>query len=470
MRIIKRFSNIEPRFLFIILAIPYAAIMLYWTPPFQVPDEQSHFFRSYMLAEGKLLEDWLQNGTGGSIPESLVRAWDISTNKQNIRSNPQGKVDPQSMARAWALPLNRDQRIVVDVNRNRSPLPYVPQALGIRLGLFFDAGPLFLLYLGRIFAFVFYAALCFFAVGTTPVLKNTLMILALTPMSMSLACSVSHDAVTIAVSFLYMACLFKFAFETEKIEKKETAALLAFSIVLALTKPFYLWCLLVTIIPLSKYKGKTDCAIKAGSVVFAYFAAAKSWNAFKDHYYAEINTQIFNHIELFHNAVSSNNQKAGSDFGEFIALFARTVEQNAGFYLKSLVANLGWLDTSFPGWYVYLVLLAAIGVSLFGAAPQKASVGAKAKLICFSFFILFFAAAHFHVYWADGHYSCGNDAFIKGIQGRYFLPLSLLPFVALCNKGRTMERIGRYNGIVAPLVALCSMLLTISILEARYFG
>ncbi len=168
--------------------------------------------------------------------------------------------------------------------------------------------------------------------------------------------------------------------------------------------------------------------------------------------------------------MSSNNQKAGSDFGEFIALFARTVEQNAGFYLKSLVANLGWLDTSFPDWYVWLALLAAMAVSLFGAAPQKVAVDAKAKLICFSFFILFFAAAHFHVYWTDGHYSCGNDAFIKGIQGRYFLPLSPLPFVALCNRNRAMERIGRYNGVVANLVALCSMLLTIPILEARYCG
>ena len=468
-RLVEQSAKIRYEYIFVSLAIPYALIMLYLTPPFQVPDEQSHFFRSYMLAEGKLFEDRLQKGSGGSIPSSLVKAWHLSTNDLGIRFKLNQKVDSNSIKKAWALPLDQNDRIVVDVGRNRSPFVYVPQALGIKLGMLFDANPILLLYLGRISCFVFWTVLCFCAIGTTPILKGTFAILALTPMSMFMACSVSHDVVTNCTALLYTAYLFKLAFEAEKFGKREFAILLLFSIVLPFTKHFYYLCLLVLIVPASKFKDKKDYVLKLGSVFFLYFATIKLWKTLKIFYYSKINTRILENIELFHYNVTSNNQKAGSDLAEFATLFFNTVECKAGFYLHSFIARLGWLDTAFPDWYIAFIFILAIAISLLGDEPKTFAVHWKTKAYCLSFFILFFIGAHLNMYLTDGFFSKRGESLILGIQGRYFIPLSILPFLSLYNGNRKWAKFVKYNKVLLILGAIVSMVLSFSILKCRYY-
>ena len=65
-------ANILPPFYVLVMGVIFGGSMIFLTPPFNVPEEDQHFYRSYQCSQGVIYAARNDNSVGGRLPASLV--------------------------------------------------------------------------------------------------------------------------------------------------------------------------------------------------------------------------------------------------------------------------------------------------------------------------------------------------------------------------------------------------------------
>ncbi len=193
------------RRVFLPLALIFGTLFIFITPPFQVPDEYMHFYRSYQVSEGRLTAYRVGEDIGGYLPRSLVELGDRLPN--GLQRDPNFHLHFQDIWKLRTIPLHPQDQIFVVFGAVswHSPMNYFPQAAAIAIGRSFGLTPLWLLYCGRGGNLICWTLLAYFAIRLIPIMDWTLMLLALMPMSLAQASSLSADATVNGVCFLFVA-------------------------------------------------------------------------------------------------------------------------------------------------------------------------------------------------------------------------------------------------------------------------
>ena len=235
--------EILPERVFLGISLLFGLAFAFITPPFQVADEPSHLFRSWQISEFNLFK------YNDKAPESLVH---LSTMANRMMFMAHEKTGIDELTSLAEIELNEEDQSTVETPNYI--LPYLPQALGISLGDWLGINPLGQFYLARILNLLVCLFILFQAIRITPVLKWLFFLLSLLPMVLYQMASLSYDAMTISLSFLLTAILFKLAFGTSsQISIRDLASLFIVSAFLALCKPpYYIIALAFLIIPASK--------------------------------------------------------------------------------------------------------------------------------------------------------------------------------------------------------------------------
>ena len=235
-------------------ALLFGALFAAVTPPFQTPDEPAHFYRAYLVSEGRLDLLPARDRTAAPLPVSVHR---IGTDLlAGLPFHPERKIAPRAILEAFRIPLTPGRREPVFFHNTLQYtfLPYVPQAIGIAAGRLLGAPPLALLYLARLTNLLCGALAIAFAVRRLPALAWLAAMVALTPMSLSLLGSVSADVTTIASSFLLVSTVAKLAWGTEAATRGDLLWLAAAAAVLCASKPPYLpLVFLALLIPTARF-------------------------------------------------------------------------------------------------------------------------------------------------------------------------------------------------------------------------
>ena len=197
--------TILPEKIYLVLALVFGLLLVFITPPLQVPDEIDHLNRSYQLTELNIFQ---YNST---VPTSLMQLFDNYA-KMNYDTFKKNSIDKVQSLRE--IELNPEMRTTIHVRP--FIFPYFPQAVGISLGKMLNCSPVMLLYIGRIFNLLFSICLIYLAIRTAPVLKWTFSLLGLMPMTLFLCASLSKDAMIIGLSFLLIALLLRFAYDQQR--------------------------------------------------------------------------------------------------------------------------------------------------------------------------------------------------------------------------------------------------------------
>src|SRR5438034_2263054 len=66
-----RSSGVKPHFVFLVFAVAGGLLLLVLTPPFQVPDEPSHFYRAYAISEGHFTARLQRGSPGEMLPAAI---------------------------------------------------------------------------------------------------------------------------------------------------------------------------------------------------------------------------------------------------------------------------------------------------------------------------------------------------------------------------------------------------------------
>ena len=252
------------------------------TPPFQVPDEVQHFYRAFQLSDLRIRAE-VQNGVaGGTLPDSLPELVKSSVYTRDGIFYPATPSPMTKTLKLASIPLEGSARRFVAFPGSAfySPPPYVPQVLGIAVGRLFGLGPLYLLYLGRLFNCLAALGLVGLAVYLMPVAGELVMIVGLLPMSLYLYASISPDAAVISCALLFIALSFS-ASTRGNWKTWELATAAAAAAVLCSVKPTYAPILLAGVVPQLLRRGKAAIVVGAHVILVAVaLGAAAGWLLF----------------------------------------------------------------------------------------------------------------------------------------------------------------------------------------------
>lgn len=438
-----------PGWLFATLAAVGGFAFAALTPPLQAPDEQRHLLRAFMIARGRLAAVRGADGSvghavpcsvadmlarvdrgvpraGGALPAPAPFATYLDFLRRHggdrLRFRTDRVVDVPALRSELGVPMDGGCEEFVPLPSPYPPLAYAPQALAAGLVWLLGAPPVTAVHLGRLFNLAAWIALGVAALQRIPAHGWTLACVALTPMSLFLAASLSPDAATNGLAFLFTACTLRAAARRTPMDGRELAALLALAAGLGLVKPTYVpLALLLLLVPAERCGGRARHLGLVAAALLAGVVPSAAWSAWLQ-------------------SLGVGPRLPGTDPAAqvayvvahplaFVAALARTLGPG-GFgwaWVSSFVGILGWMDTVLPTpvYVLYPLGLLAVALADGGSASPVRGSGRWVTLVAgASCAVAVLAAAY--VGWTP----VGARA-VSGVQGRYFLPCAPALLVAL---------------------------------------
>lgn len=451
----------KPEKLYAVVGLIFGLLLLTVTPPFQAPDEPSHFCRAYQVSRGggRPLKNPATGEAGGYLPVSCYQVW---TCFADIPFNTDAKALRWRFEMAAPLALNPQAEQFLDFSSAAiySPIPYLPAATGMALARWLDLPALGLLYLARLCNLLASILLIYIAIRLTPVLKWCFVIVALLPMFVFQAASLSADSLTLSLTLLFTAGLFAALFGEDASRNWRAVILLTvIGAMLALSKPFYLpLILLVWLIRPGAGESRRQWIWKPVLVCGATCAVLVLWSALIAPYYHPGRSDV-------PIAPGAQAWYVLTHPVQFIITLGVTFRQDLPVIMLSLVGWLGWMDTPLPAVVHILAWIFLAGVWLNDPWDQHGFTAAR-RMIVAAGVVACLIAIGYLLYLS---FNAVGAPRIEGLQGRYFIPL--LPVLLLVIKPRNLivriapTRLALLAGIWAVLV----MGLTLYALINRYY-
>lgn len=450
-------TEYPPEILFAVIAAFFGLIMAVIIPPFQTPDELAHYYRAYDIADFKWIAQKTALGMGDELPQSLYKIAEELTDE--IPFHPQQKISVQKIITYLSIPLNETVKTFVSFPTTAltSPVVYIPQALGMAIGKALNLSPLIFLYLGRLFNLIAWITLVFFAIRITPIGKWLFCLLALLPMSVFLAASLSADPVTNGLSFLLIACILKEALmdRGSLLRPSNLIAILILLALISLTKQAYLLTpFLFLLIPTGRLKNTKRYLTIFVGLVSVFFLTGSLWFFAVSKIYVPYQAGVSPGAQLHY--ILDHPLKY------FMTIIQTLIAH--GFYIRSFIGNLGWLDTPLPlGIYLsYPFFLLAASLYDYPSRPSLI-IKQRAWLLLISVFGSLLIFTMLYLSWEP----VGSES-ITGVQGRYFSPIAPLFFLVF-QRGFQRKSGYPWENKVFAVYAVACLTCSVYVLIMRYY-
>lgn len=450
----------SPEKAFVSIGLFFGILFLLVIPPFQVPDEAAHFLRAYQVSEGKIVAEKRDNATGGLIPKSLL---DSVTIWNQIPFHPERKATNKQFFETFNISLKKREKLFWNFANTAlySPIPYLPQAIGIALGKVFYLSPIILMYLGRLTNLLSSVYITFLAIKVTPALKWVFFLLALTPMATFQRASLSADSLINSIAILLIATISRCAFDInkEKIVRTDIIVLCLLSILLSLSKQVYfLIPFLCFLIP--KYKFGTQKKYFA-ICLFLSLTSASAWIC-----WSFVIKGIYVPLKPGIAVVDEQARFILSNPVRFALILLNDFNVNIKGYREQFIGVLGWLDTQLPGnlviSYEYILVLTA----LIDSRPNVIIL-LKDKLKIFAVLLSTIFLLYLLIYLS---WTPVGQKVVEGIQGRYFIPLAPLLLLLFYNRKISLKIRTNKLGLVIVSYSLFALIISLSVLLNRYYN
>lgn len=452
-----------PENIFLVFGIIFGALFMVVTPPFKVPDEPNHFLRAIQIAGGNFYSQKGQQGIGGLIPESIISTMTVF---DGYPFHEEKEQKAKNIFFHLRLPLEKEKKVFAAFPNTSlySPVPYLPQVLGITVGTLFNFSPLALMYAGRVSNLAVWIFLVYLAIKLTPIQKWLFFLLALTPMSLYQAASLSADGLTNSLSFILIALCLRYALDRDRsIDSQGLAMLFAISILISLSKQaYFILSFLFLLIPVDKINSKIKYFSIFAAFILANLAAVSLWSlSIRD---------LYENIYVFYSKLLPNFSPSGqirfilSHPLEYSMIFVRTMSNNAKSFSEQFIGQLGWMDINISS--PLRVLYGAILIIAAVYNQEKTILHIRHKIIIFAVLSSGIALVATLAYIS---FNPVASPVIGAIQGRYFIPLSPLFFLLFSNSLIQAEPDNKkFNAVIIVLPVLSSLYSLFAIIQRYY--
>ncbi|MDO4483123.1 MAG: DUF2142 domain-containing protein [Clostridia bacterium] len=393
--------------LFILMAAAIGLCYAFAITPMSAPDETAHYKNAVAIASGL---------TGGQVDANYLSLEGLTPHENT------GEALHTYLTGLAGETLTGDKTDCPWVCQSY-PVMYLPQVLATLLAFALHLNRMWIYLLGDLLNLALYITLTAMAIRIIPRGKTPLMLAAVTPMAMQQASSLSGDGFVIGMSFLLIALAVRAMERQGKAGRGELAAIMAVSVLMAPAKAVYfLLLLLLVLIPKERFgsNGRKWLFIAATAALAAAVTVAVqlSWLTKQVSDSAAGTTPYYSMGWVLSHPVQT------------VMLVINTlVPRGAFWYIDSAVGReLSGLSLQiFPG-YVYfmlfLVLLSA--VTSKGETPLKPV--RRWSFLTIAALVVLATMGTMLIAWTPM-----GAAAIDGVQGRYFIPLLPLVFIAMEN-------------------------------------
>lgn len=428
--------SIQKKFIYIAMIFGVLFVML--LPPFQGPDEDSHFKKAYVLAAGNIFPDVHEGKTGYYLPEDMI---DYISEQLKLNGKLDEKVSYSEVIIAEQGNASYgEQKFEHFSTVSSNPVAHAVPALGILVGKIvgkiagMDPSYVFLLYFARMASLITYGVLAATAIKVTPILKRTFCMLGLMPMALFLAGAVSYDMLLNGAALLFAAMCFSLLYKQEQVmDTKYTTAfgviLFLFYVLKIVYLPIFAFLLIILLRNIrTDNKWRIIKSIVFMCVVGVGLLVITSW----------LPAMFAPEVGVSGGGVSASQQQLQYVIShplEYLKTFFNTLSISRNFYVSSTVGMFGLLDTRILSVFTYLYLFFLIMVGISEISLDRVVVKWYDRVVVLlatgaSFFGIFLAM---YINWTPLVYGVGADV-IEGVQGRYFLPLFSTFFLVFGNK------------------------------------
>ena len=250
--------NLKPEQVFLYVVPMFCLLFTIAMPISKGHDETIHWYKVYEQAEGRIL------GEQGKVvlPKGVIGAF--------VLENPKTKITNYS-----AIFENEDHTInnqyieMESRTATYSPITYLPQIIGIKIGSLFTNNAIILAYIARISNIASCMFLLYMAIKKIPYGKNVIFLLSMIPIAIEGFSTISADGMAIASSVLLIAYVLKLREEKETpITNKQLIILGILSAIVAISKTVYLPIVgIIFLLPKEKFQSR-----KKQFLLFTIFA------------------------------------------------------------------------------------------------------------------------------------------------------------------------------------------------------
>jgi len=266
--------------------------------------------------------------------------------------------------------------------------------------------------------------LLYLSIRLVPVQKWTFLLLSASPMVLHQMASLSPDALVIGSSFLGVAAIARLALQARTADRRSLILVIVLSAIVGATKPVLLLPLLFLIVPLDRIGSKRRYWLLFSIVTTAFIIGVVTWPF------------------VLRSEGLAVPWRAGTDPLEqacamatnpvrFLHAVMRDYFVHARTYTKQMLGEeLGWLDTRISPAFIKLHFLALVLSAVLGGR-EGISIRRIQRLVIGAALLLGLLAVSTILYLYNADVGATS---LRGIQGRYFLPLSALPVLLLHNQ------------------------------------
>ena len=420
-------------------------------PPLSAPDEVSHYISAYECSD-RLLglpsvnekgliqirpEDaWLEDvadvlADDGSAEDGSEKPVILG---QSLTEETYRRIHEECSGKKGAHQGNSQNSPFQDVEEMASsyqfsvrttPLAYGPQALGFVLARLLGLGSLGLLYLGRLFNLLFFAATGFLTLRRLPFGKTAVFAAYLLPMNLHLVSSLSYDVLITAFCGYFTAVCMDLAYKADKVKLKDVVLLAFLLAVMGPCKMVYgVIAGLCLLIPVKKFGGWGRWTASAAGVLGAFAAAMAAVNLgtvsmytqAEDSYIAWVGETGYTFAELLHRPL------------HVLKMCYDTLAWKGTQLFEGMIGgSLGNQDPVLNTPTVIILALCVILVVLALKKPgEEVVISTGNRLWIWFLALLLLGVLMFSMLLA---WTPRSASMIEGVQGRYLLPF--LPAVLL---------------------------------------
>jgi len=468
----------RPHIAFAVVACVFGVAFAVTLPSLAGYDEPVHFLRAWHVSEGNV---FAQTGQRAGDPAPTLGAYvPAGLNNQLAGILRDGILQKDNARGAWShlgdsAPKGPPTFVDFSAAAVYPPVPYLPSALGIRIGRLFGLSAFMLVLLARLFELAAFVAIVGLAIRRLPSRAWVLAVVALMPVAVFQASTVSADAITNALALLVVAdALALTAQPVDRVPRALLIETVCATIALALCKQPYILAAGMLLLPAWRHRRQIGATIVGTFAVGGVLALA--WTRWaNDHYLAPdfLPPSLGGHANYANNNVQPSAQiryLRGHPFA-FTGAIWRMVTDHGGSILHDLAAQVSYWRA--PGLIPVMVWSGVAAVVLLDCARLPGGRAMRRLTLALAFLTVVASLFLAYVGWNALH-----APRIDGYQGRYLLVVLAMVALVIVPDPRAdppsgplaavRARVGGRTGWLVAWSALTLLLVEIGILWHSY--
>lgn len=413
--------------LFLLLGVPLGLFYALAMPPLQVPDEAAHFVRAFGISQGRCIAS-----RETPVPEGVVNL--LGRYKPGLEQREKFSADEWRQAIGGTMPdVPSASAGAVSANLYSCVL-YLPAAAAIRVERVFEASAGLAMYLGRLGSLAAFLALTFLALRLIPDFHALLLALALMPMTLHQAASLSADSMTMAFAFLFSAYALRLRSSPGTIGRAEWLKLAALVSLIGMGKLNVWLVLLVALIPAEKFGSRRRWWMAVGGYFALVCAVTLLWqwaNSGATQAYQESVARMGTGTDL----AANRSLLLGRPL-ETLRSLAVSFVRWPWVFGPSFVGTFGYLSVLMPKWATAFYLALLLGIAATQAQRTRFSARDRMLLAGIAAVSTATVLLVLSIIWTNTEALraiLANGERFDGSQGRYYIPFAISGLLALSN-------------------------------------